>query len=231
MPHAVGIAVTKYPASIDITVTIVFVAIANHLVPVRQHINPHRAFTKEELDQVFQAAEADSPALFALVSLLTVGAMRLQDAVGLTFRDVTAAKPGKDGKRKLLLKAKKTTAREVQLTAAVVRAVKDYQAAIGAAADDIMFSPGTPSDPTAKWSKRLSRFFKGRGLAVRSHDFRTTMITSFYNQTKDLALTQEFVQHADINTTRGYIKLGQAQVQKEAESLVAAMVPSKRTKT
>ena len=52
--------------------------------------------------------------------------MRLQDAVGLTFRDITSIKPNKDGRKKLMLQAKKTTAREILLTDDAIKAVKTY---------------------------------------------------------------------------------------------------------
>ena len=126
----------------------------------------------------------------ALITLLMQGAMRIQDAVGLTFRDITSLKADKDGRKKLTLRAKKTTARDVFLNDEAIQAVKTYQADIGAKADDIMFEQGaTPGAETARWSTYVSSFFKKYGLKVTTHDFRTTMITSFYNETKDLVKT------------------------------------------
>lgn len=126
----------------------------------------------------------------ALILLLLQGAMRIQDAIGLTFRDITSLKADKDGRKKLTLRAKKTTARDIFLNDEAIQAVKTYQADIGAKADDIMFEPGaTPGAETSRWSKQVSSFFKKYGLKVTTHDFRTTMITSFYNETKDLVKT------------------------------------------
>ena len=128
--------------------------------------------------------------IHALITLLMQGAMRIQDAVGLTFRDITSLKADKDGRKKLTLCAKKTTARDVFLNDEAIKAVKTYQADIGAKADDIIFEQGaTPGAETSRWSKQVSSFFKKYGLKVTTHDFRTTMITSFYNETKDLVKT------------------------------------------
>ena len=128
--------------------------------------------------------------IHALILLLLQGAMRIQDAVGLTFHDITSLKVNNDGRAKLTLRAKKTNARDIYLTKEAIQAVKTYQADKGAKADDIMFEPSSnPGSETNRWSNCHGRFFKGYGLKVTSHDFRTTMITSFYNETKDLATT------------------------------------------
>ena len=80
---------------------------------VRTDIKPHRAIPKEELSKMFAIAQEHSPQIHALISLLFVGALRIQDAVGLTFEQVTKLKPSKGNVRVLKLVAKKTQAREV----------------------------------------------------------------------------------------------------------------------
>ena len=94
------------------------------------------------MKRIIKTAEKHSPSVHALILLLLQGAMRLQDAVGLTFRDITSIKKNKNGKMKLTLRAKKSSARDILLTDDAIKAVKTYQADIGAKADDIMFEPG-----------------------------------------------------------------------------------------
>ena len=59
----------------------------------------------------------------------------------------------------LLLSAKKTNAREVELTDQVIKAVKDYQDSEDAKDDEIMFEPGPAFNPAGRWSNYLKRFF------------------------------------------------------------------------
>ena len=80
---------------------------------VRTDIKPHRAIPKQELSRIFAIAQEHSPQIHALISLLFVGALRIQDAVGLTFEQVTKLKPSKGNVRVLKLEAKKTQARDV----------------------------------------------------------------------------------------------------------------------
>ena len=47
--------------------------------------------------------------MHALVLLLYDGALRIQDAVGLTFEDILSIKPNQYGDREIILVAKKTT--------------------------------------------------------------------------------------------------------------------------
>ena len=62
--------------------------------------------------------------MYALVRLLYDGAMRIQNAIGLTFGDILSLKPNQYGERKLSLPAKKTTGRDVNLSQGVYDAVK-----------------------------------------------------------------------------------------------------------
>ena len=55
------------------------------LVLFRTNINPHQALDDEQLGSVFDVAQKQSAMIYALVMLLFVAALRIQDAVGLTF--------------------------------------------------------------------------------------------------------------------------------------------------
>ena len=74
----------------------------------------------------------------------------------------------------LRLSAKKTTAREVQLTEKVIQTIKAYQNELSASDDAVIFRPGTSSNPTNKYCMYLRRFYNKYGLDVKSHNFRTT---------------------------------------------------------
>ena len=39
-----------------------------------------------------------------------------------------------------------------------------------------------------------------------SHDFRTTLITDMYRESNNIVACQTYVGHKHVNTTRGYIK-------------------------
>ncbi len=93
----------------------------------RQNIRPHKAFKESELETIFRVAEEHSSQMNALVRLLYDGALRLQDAVGLTFGDITQLQPDVHGERHITLAAKKTTSRRVSIEKQVYDAVKRYQ--------------------------------------------------------------------------------------------------------
>ena len=58
--------------------------------------------------------------------MLYDGALRIQDALGLRFEQVTKLKPDNKGIKILSLPAKKTTARQVPVSEGVIKAVKKY---------------------------------------------------------------------------------------------------------
>ena len=51
----------------------------------RTKINEHEAYSEDKLSYVFELARSNSLSIYALISLLYAGALRIQDAVGLTF--------------------------------------------------------------------------------------------------------------------------------------------------
>ena len=55
----------------------------------RTEINPHVAFSDDELNELFEIARNGSKEVFALISLIYTGALRIQDAIGLTFGSIT----------------------------------------------------------------------------------------------------------------------------------------------
>ena len=65
--------------------------------------------------------------IYALVKLLYTCALRIQDAVGLTFESITKLKPNKNLIRKLKLIGKKTTGRTVMVDQETVDAIIAYQ--------------------------------------------------------------------------------------------------------
>ena len=153
------------------------------------------------MTKVFELARSKSPSIYALISLLYAGALRIQDAVGLTFGSVTQLKADKDGCVKLHITAKKSNARLVTLDHETVNAVKAYQDSIGAPDSKVMFEAGFQNIPANKWSKRLTKFYKDHRMIVKSHDFRTTSVTEYYKATKDIIKAQQFVGHAKVGTT------------------------------
>ena len=64
--------------------------------------------------------------MYALVKLLHTCALRIQDAVGLTFGSITKLKPNKNRIRKLNIIGKKTTGRTVVVDQETVDAILAY---------------------------------------------------------------------------------------------------------
>ena len=62
----------------------------------KTNINPHHPFTKEELDEIFAIAKKYSPKYHAMVRLLYDEAARIQDVIGVPFKDILCIKPNKN---------------------------------------------------------------------------------------------------------------------------------------
>ena len=118
----------------------------------RTEINPHVAYSDDQLHEIFEVARTKSPEVYALISLLHTGALRIQDAIGLTFGSVTNLRADKGGCVKLHITAKKSTARFVTLDQKTVNAVKAYQDSIGASDSTEMFPAGSGTNPANKWT-------------------------------------------------------------------------------
>ena len=61
---------------------------------------------------------------------------------------------------------------------------------MGASDSKFMFEAGFGSNPANKWTKMLTKFYKGHDMIVKSHDFRTTSVTEYYKASKDIVKTQ-----------------------------------------
>ncbi len=92
----------------------------------KTNINPHIPFTKEELNEIFNIAKQYSPKYHAMVRLLYDMAARIQDVVGLTFKDILDVKKNAKGNRIITLKDKKTGVRVVKVKPDAYKAVKEY---------------------------------------------------------------------------------------------------------
>ena len=82
-----------------------------------------------------------------MVQLLLKGALRIQDIVGPTFKDLKQCNPNENGCRVMHFKAKKSSSRSVLFDKEVYDAVIDYQRQIKAKDEDVMFPPGCGTDP------------------------------------------------------------------------------------
>ena len=133
--------------------------------------------------------------------MLKTCALRIQDAVGLTFGSITQIRADKDGFRKLFIAGKKTSSRTVVVNEQTVAAIKAYQVEIGADNSDYIFEPGKGRNPANKWTKKIAKFFKDHNLKVKSHDFRVTQATEYYKATQDIVKTQHFLGHSKVETT------------------------------
>jgi len=89
--------------------------------------------------------------MHVLVRLLYDSALRIQDAVGLTFGNILRVQPDKHGDRHFRLDAKKTTSRAISVGESVYDVVKSYQKEIGATDEQVMFAPSAGDVPSMKW--------------------------------------------------------------------------------
>ena len=132
--------------------------------------------------------------------------------------------------RVLKLVEKKTTVRDVQITPDVVESVKAYQQSSRKSDDQVMFKSGPEGNETSRWIMSLTRFFQKHNIAVQSHDFRTTMITNFYNNCKDLAKTKKFSGHASIKMVERYVKVDKEKMHEENAEFLQQQMPGKRAR-
>ena len=119
----------------------------------------------------------------------------------MKFCGVLDIEPNEDGFRTITLAAKKTSERMVTIDQGTVDVIIAYKRETNAADDAEMFEAGNGTNPANKWVKILRKFYKQRGYDVKSHDFRVSQATDFYNETKDIEMTRRFMNHKDIKTT------------------------------
>ena len=117
----------------------------------RQDINPHKRFKPELLEEIFNTAKEHSSEIYALSKFLHNCALRIQDAVGLKFAEITKVKANKEGFRKINLVGKKTSGRPIIVDQETVDAILIYQKERKAGDDDVMFQAGDGVNPSDKW--------------------------------------------------------------------------------
>ena len=66
------------------------------------------------------------------------------------------------------------------------KAVVEYQSMFNAPDSQVMFKGGNNANPANRWVQRLKRFYEKHNMKVKSHDFRTTLVTDLYNSKKDI---------------------------------------------
>ena len=74
----------------------------------------------------------------------------------------------------------------------------------------------------------ISRFFRRYDLKVMSHDFRKSMITDMYNNSKDIYACQLYVGHRSSVTTEGYIQKSYENVDKALRAVRAQQEGQKK---
>ena len=144
-----------------------------------------------------------------MVQLLYKGALRVQDIVGPTFKDILKNGLDEQGCTTVHFDAKKSTERLVVFDKTVIGAVYAYQQHAKADDDDAMFPPASGDDPARNHARWIQRFFANKGVDVQSHDFRTTQATNYYHKSKDVVATQQFLGHSSVKSTERYIKPNQ----------------------
>ena len=110
-------------------------------------------------------------------------------------------------------------------------AIKAYQEEISAKDSDIMFEPGAGRNPANKWTQMLRKFFKKHGHEVKSHDFRVTKATDYYNDCTDVVKVQRFLGHAQVSTTQGYVKMSIEELDKTTHEHLNKRKAQKRQRT
>ena len=106
--------------------------------------------------------------------------------VGLKFADITQVEKDKAGDRKVHIVPKKTVERDIFVSPQTYDAVVEYQRKLNALDHQVMFKAGKGSNQANMWVKKLKRFYEKHAIKVKSHDFRTTLVTDLYNSEKDI---------------------------------------------
>jgi integrase len=130
--------------------------------------------------------------------------------------------PRKGGQRVLRLDSKKTEViRYASISETSYNADENFIDASKASLDTIMFTPGEGRHKTSKWCKKISRFFRKRGIeGVQTHDFRATLATDLYKASNhDLIKVKTVLGHSKIETSAGYVKANIVDTLKTMRSL------------
>ena len=81
---------------------------------------------------------------------------------------------------------KKTVERDITASPETYKAVIEYQRKLNAPDHQVMFKGAKGDNPAINWVHKLKRFYEKHRMKVKSHDFRTTLVTDLYNSKKDI---------------------------------------------
>jgi integrase/recombinase XerD len=159
--------------------------------------------TTEELQRVFDAAEAHSPRLTALVYTLFFTGSRISEVLGADVRDYRTD----HGHRVLRIRRKGGTIASAALPAPAIRAI---DALIGERTSGPIFlnRDGTDRYPYRSAFSQLRRLAHAAGVAsadlTKPHTFRHAFATEALSRGVPLQDVQDALGHADPRTTRRY---------------------------
>ncbi|MGX1701701.1 tyrosine-type recombinase/integrase [Microbacterium sp. NPDC055357] len=190
--------------------------------PVRRVVRPRvdadhsatRGLSKSEALAFLDAAEADGPRAFALVSLLVMSGARLSEVLGAD----RAHLQHDNGHRVLVVTRKGGKVAKLALPAQTVAALSVYLGASAAAGQEIVTADAASADAplftTAtgkRWAaseafRTVQRIARRAGIdgAVSPHSLRHTHATLALDAGVTLADLQDSMGHADPRTTRRY---------------------------
>jgi len=159
--------------------------------------------TTEELQRLFDAAEAHSPRLTALLYVLFFTGCRISEVLGADVRDYRTD----HGHRVLRIRRKGGTIASVVLPASAIRAL---DALIGARTSGPIFlnHDGTTRYPYRSVHSQLRRLARAAGIAAaeltKPHTFRHAFATEALSRGVPLQDVQDALGPADPRTTRRY---------------------------
>ena len=81
---------------------------------------------------------------------------------------------------------KKTVERDILVSPQTYKVIVEYKKKLNAPDHHVMFKAGKGSNQANMWVKKLKRFYEKHAIKVKSHDFRTTLVTDLYNSEKDI---------------------------------------------
>lgn len=168
--------------------------------------SPTVGLSRAELDRLYAAAQADSPATTALIGLLVLNGLRVGSAINARVEDL-----GHDrGHRVLTVAAKRDRRRRAVLPPVLGRPIDAMLAARGNPAEGPLFLTPSGRPIYELYVYRLVRRL-ARQAAIPSadrlspHSLRHTAITELLDASGgDLRRAQDFADHADPRTTRRY---------------------------
>ena len=167
--------------------------------------------------------------MHAVTRLLFDVAGRMQDPVGLTFKDIFEAK-FHNKNRKYVLPPKKTGARTVIIGVEAYEAIQEYYKEkfperrdqhVDSNRRTVMFPPGKGEDPNNMWVQSVIKWIKKNvpGVDAKTHNFRVTKATEIYKRTNKMKTAQMYLGHKSVATTEMYIKCDEGEMLDEIEGI------------